>query len=76
MDAITFNFDKQAILKGVMSPSLQEWSGFFEFLRYQQYQKLAQCTSEEQRIELQQSVKGITHIQSVFKRMHEDKKFS
>lgn len=75
-DTVTFNFDKQAILKGVMVPSLQDWSGFFENLRYQQYRKISQCKSEEERIEVQQSIRGLNHTESVFRQMHDTKKFS
>lgn len=74
-ETVTHNFDRNAILKSVVSTPPSDWEGFFEFLRYQQYKKLSSCTSEEQRIEIQQSVKGITHIESVFKWMHANKKF-
>lgn len=76
METVTHNFDKQSILKSVLSSSPSDWAGFFEFLRYQQYQKLASCTSENERIGVQQSVKGITHLESVFRQMIELKKFA
>ena len=67
---------KTQIASAVLSVSEKDWHDLFEFLRYQQYIKLASTTTEEQRLELATSVKGINNLESVFKRIHSDKKFA
>lgn len=63
---VEIRFDEVGIRSAVRQVPEQDWVNFFEFLRYQQYNKIRSAITDVERLTVHNAIKGLDLIQNKF----------